>query len=154
MARIDLFTGLALVALAIGVYIATGDLATVKRGIGPGDYPRVAAWGLLVFGAILAAQSGLKLLRRQDTAFHFAKGTLLRMAIMVVVTFVYIQLMPLAGFVLTTPVFLFAAMLFFGVKRYLLAAVTSVAVTLACFAVFRYAFQVMLPVAGLFGGRI
>jgi putative tricarboxylic transport membrane protein len=154
MARIDLFTGLALVALAVGVYVATGDLATVERGIGPGDYPRVAAWGLLLFGAILAAQSALKLLRGRDSAFRFAKGTLPRMAIMVALTFVYIQVMPLAGFVLATPPFLFATMLFFGVKRYLLAAVTSVAVTVACFAIFRYAFQVMLPVAGLFDGRI
>ncbi len=150
MARIDLFTGLALVALAIGVYVATGDLATVERGIGPGDYPRVAAWGLLVFGSILALQSGIKLLRGSGSAFRFAKGTLPRMAIMVGLTFVYIQVMPIAGFVLSTPVFLFAAMLFFGVKRYLLAAVTSVAVTLACFAIFRYAFQVMLPIVGLF----
>ena len=151
MARIDLFTGLALVALAIGVFFATGNLATVERGIGPGDYPRVAAWGLFVFGVILAAQSAWKLVRNADTPFHFPKGTLPRMAIMVVLTFVYIQVMPLAGFVLTTPFFLFATMLFFGVKRRLMAALTSVAVTLACFAVFRYGFQVMLPIVGLFG---
>ena len=42
------------------------------------------------------------------------------------------------------------AMVFFGLRRYLLGAVTSIAVTLALFVTFRYAFQVLLPVVGLF----
>ncbi|MBP1780106.1 MAG: Tripartite tricarboxylate transporter TctB family, partial [candidate division NC10 bacterium] len=69
---------------------------------------------------------------------------------MVLMTYAYIYVMPYAGFVLTTPVYLFLAMLFFGLRRYLLGAVTSVAVTLALFVTFRYAFQVLLPVVGLF----
>jgi hypothetical protein len=58
--------------------------------------------------------------------------------------------MPYTGFVLITPVYLFLAMLFFGLRRYFVGAVTSIAVTLALFLTFRYAFQVLLPVVGLF----
>jgi divalent metal cation (Fe/Co/Zn/Cd) transporter len=41
-------------------------------------------------------------------------------------------------------------MLFFGLRRYFVGALTSIAVTLALFLTFRYAFQVLLPIVGLF----
>jgi hypothetical protein len=69
---------------------------------------------------------------------------------MVLMTYAYIYLMPSTGFVLITPVYLFLAMVFFGLRRYLLGAVTSIAVTLVLFVTFRYVFQVLLPVVGLF----
>jgi len=41
-------------------------------------------------------------------------------------------------------------MVFFGLRRYLLGIVTGMAVTLVLFVTFRYAFQVLLPIVGLF----
>jgi hypothetical protein len=148
--RVDFFTGLALMALAMGVFIGTLDMAKVARGIGPGDYPRVVAWGLLFLGATLAVQSGMKLLRRERPSLRFPSRAFPRVLTMVVMTFAYIYLMPHTGFVLLTPVYLFLAMVFFGLRRYLLGAVTSIAVTLVLFVTFRYAFHVLLPVVGLF----
>ncbi len=151
MARIDFFTGLGLMTLAVGVYVVTLDMIQVERGIGPGDYPRVAAVGLLVLGAILAVQSGLKLLKGKTTPLVIPRPARLRVFLMVVMIFAYIWLMRWTGFVLITPVFLFVTMLFFGLRKYLLAALTSLGITLVLFVTFRYGFQVMLPVAGLFG---
>lgn len=150
MPRVDFFTGLALVGIAVGVFIGTLDMAKVARGIGPGDYPRFIAWGLLILGATLAVQSGKKLLRRQAEPLPFPPGAFPRVLIMVLMTYAYIYLMPSTGFVLITPVYLFLAMVFFGLRRYLLGAVTSIAVTLVLFVTFRYVFQVLLPVVGLF----
>jgi hypothetical protein len=148
--RVDFFTGLALVGLAVGVFIGTLDMAKVERGIGPGDYPRVAAWGLLFLGALLTIQSGLKLVRRQKQPLPFPPGAFPRVFTMVLMTFAYIYLMPYTGFVLITPVYLFLAMLFFGLRRYRLGILTSLSVTLVLFLTFRYAFQVLLPILGLF----
>ena len=150
MSRVDFFTGLALVALAVGVFIGTLDMAKVERGIGPGDYPRVVAWGLLFLGAILTVQSGLKLVRRKKEPLPFPPGAFLRVLSIVLMTYAYIYLMPYTGFVLTTSVYLFLAMVFFGLRRYLLGAVTSIVVTVTLFVTFRYVFQVLLPVVGLF----
>ena len=150
MPRVDFLTGLALVGLAVGVFIGTLDMAKVERGIGPGDYPRFIAWGLLFLGATLTVQSGMKLVRREKEPFPFPPGAFSRVLAMVLMTYAYIYVMPYAGFVLTTPLYLFLAMLFFGLRRYLLGAVTSIAVTLVLFVTFRYAFQVLLPVVGLF----
>jgi len=150
VSRVDFFTGLALVALAVGVFIGTLDMAKVERGIGPGDYPRVVAWGLLFLGAILTVQSGLKLVRRKKEPLPFPPGAFLRVLSIVLMTYAYIYLMPYTGFVLTTSVYLFLAMVFFGLRRYLLGAVTSIVVTVTLFVTFRYVFQVLLPVVGLF----
>lgn len=150
MPRVDFLTGLALVGIAVGVFFGTLDMAKVERGIGPGDYPRVIAWGLLFLGATLAIQSGMKLVRRANEPLPFPPGAFLRVFTMVLLTYAYIYLMPYAGFVLITPVYLFLAMVYFGLRRYLLGAVTSIAVTLVLFLTFRYAFQVLLPVVGLF----
>ena len=150
MPRVDFFTGLALVGIAVGVFIATLDMAKVARGIGPGDYPRFIAWGLLILGATLAVQSGKKLLQRQTEPLPFPPRAFPRVLTMVLMTYAYIHLMPYSGFVLITPVYLFLAMVFFGLRRYFLGAVTSIAVTLVLFVTFRYVFQVLLPVVGLF----
>jgi len=148
--RVDFFTGLALVVLAVGVFIGTLDMATVERGIGPGDYPRVVAWGLLFLGGTLTIRSGMKLVRREKQSLPFPPGAFPRVSTMVLMTFAYIYLMPHTGFVLITPAYLFLAMVFFGLRRYVLGAVTSIAVTLVLFVTFRYAFHVLLPVLGLF----
>jgi hypothetical protein len=150
VSRVDFFTGLALVALAVGVLIGTLDMAQVERGIGPGDYPRVVAWGLLVLGGVLAVQSGRRLVGGEKPSRRFPPGAFPRVVTMVATTAAYLYLLPHAGFVLVTPVYLFLAMVFFGLRRYLLGAVTSIAVTVVLFAVFRYAFHVLLPVVGLF----
>ncbi len=57
--------------------------------------------------------------------------------------------MPYTGFVLITPIYLLLTMIFFGLRRYLLGAVTSIAVTLILFVTFRYAFHVLLPTGPL-----
>lgn len=150
MRRVDFFTGLALVAIAVGVFIGTLDMAKVERGIGPGDYPRVAAWGLLFLGGILTIKSGIKIIKREKQPLPFPPGAFPRVFTMVLMTLAYIYLMPYTGFVLITPLYLFLAMLFFGLRRYLLGILTSVAVTLVLFVTFRFAFQVLLPTSGLF----
>lgn len=149
VSRVDFFTGLALLGLALGVFVGTLDLPKVERGIGPGDYPRVVAWGLLALGGTLTIHSGIKLLRKEKRRLPFPPGAFPRVFTMVLITSAYIYLMPYAGFVLITPVYLFLLMVFFGLRRYFLGAVTSIAVTLVLFLTFRYAFHVMLP-TGLF----
>ncbi len=86
MHRVDFFTGLALIAIAIGVFMGTLDMARVERGIGPGDYPRVVAWGILFLGGILAIRSGVKLMRRESLSLPFPPGAFPRVFAMVLMT--------------------------------------------------------------------
>jgi len=150
MSRIDFFTGLGLMALGTWVWIMCMDFAAAPLGLGPGDYPRVASGGLFVFGLILAVQNAAKLFKAQAAAAKIPKGALPRVAFLVGWSIAYILFMPLTGFVLATPVYLFVGMLFFGLKKYPTGIITSLAVTLVVFFLFRYSFQIMLPIVGLF----
>ncbi len=143
MARIDLWTGIGLIALGAWVFYLTDFLPKVSQGIGPGDYPRVAAAGLVVMGGLLAVE-GLRKLRVPGGAMFDTRG-LLRIAALAILTYVYILALPLLGFLLTSPIFLFCAMLLFRVEKKRLAALISVVLSVAVDLIFYHFFQVVLP---------
>lgn len=143
MARIDLWTGIGLMVLGGWVFYLTEFLPKVPQGIGPGDYPRVAAAGLFVMGGLLAVES-LRRLGVPRQAMFDRRG-LLRIVALAVLTYAYLLAMPLLGFLLTSPFFLFVAMLLFRVERKRLAIVISVVLSVAVDVVFYQFFQVVLP---------
>ena len=148
VSKIDLLTGLGLMALSVGVYFLTQDMIRVPAGIGPGDYPRVIAVGLFVLGALLAVQSvGTS---QATPRSPYPPGAAVRVTALVVTVLVYIRLMPHLGFLLSTPLFLAAAMLLFGVRRTVLILASSVGVTLAVYGIFYSLFQILLPKFSLF----
>jgi len=148
VSKIDLLTGLGLMALSVGVYVLTQDMTKVPAGIGPGDYPRVIAVGLFVLGALLAIQSvGTSQAKPRSP---YPPGAAVRVTALVVTVLVYIRLMPHLGFLLSTPLFLAAAMLLFGVRRTVLILASSVGVTLAVYGIFYSLFQILLPKFSLF----
>ena len=54
----DLLFGVFLVALAIGVFVATRKLQLgTAADMGPGYFPQAIAWGLVAFGAVFIAKS-------------------------------------------------------------------------------------------------
>ena len=143
MARIDLWTGIGLVVLGAWVFYLTESLPKVPQGIGPGEYPRVAAAGLVILGGLLSVEALRKMPFGRGRIFT-APG-LLRILTLAVLTFGYILSMEYVGFLLGSPVYLFLAMLLFRVERKLIAAATSVVLTAAVHLVFYHFFQVVLP---------
>jgi len=148
LSKVDFFTGLALMGLSVGVHFLTQDMLKVPAGIGPGDYPRVIAVGLFVLGALLAVQS----LGKPGVAARalYPKGAAARVCALVLMVLAYIRIMPHIGFLLSTPLFLIAAMLLFGVRRPVLVLLSGVGVTLAVYGVFYSLFQILLPRFSLF----
>jgi hypothetical protein len=130
-------------ALAAWIFHLTQFLPTVPQGIGPGDYPRVAAAGLFVLGGLLVVEALRRLGVRRQVLFT-GRG-LLRILALAVVTYAYILAMPALGFLLTSPVFLFSAMLLFRVEKKRVAALVSVVLSVAVDLVFYHGFQVVLP---------
>jgi hypothetical protein len=148
VSKVDFFTGLGLMGVSVGVYVLTQDMVKVPAGIGPGDYPRVIAAGLVVLGALLAAQS---LARSEVTARAlYPRGAAGRVAALTLLVLTYVRIMPHLGFLLSTPLFLVGAMLLFGVRRPVLILLTSVGVTVAVHGIFYSLFQILLPKFSLF----
>ncbi|MDR0576716.1 MAG: tripartite tricarboxylate transporter TctB family protein [Candidatus Accumulibacter sp.] len=146
--RADLVMGLLLVFLAVFWFVEAEKMLKVDAGLGPGDYPKVVAAGLFVFGLLLAASSLLDgWPRKEGVADHKAA---LRLAVFVAATIVYVLSMSSLGFSLTTPFYLFFGAWFFGYRKYAVAAAGSAGMTVAIYVVFRVIFQVMLPEFRLF----
>lgn len=146
--RVDFWTGIALIALSAGVWALTADLPTVKRGIGPGDYPRVIAVLIFILGAVLAITNSIHGYPKAGEKFEWK--TFLRTVLLAVMAFVYVSLLDVVGFPLLTPFFLFAKIKLFGYKNNLVAAIVSAGTTAVVFLLFNVVFQVFLPY-GLLG---
>jgi hypothetical protein len=148
VSKVDVFTGLGLMGVSVGVYVLTHDMAKAPAGIGPGDYPRVIAAGLFVLGAVLAAQG----LARSEAPARalYPRGAAGRVAALTLTVLAYVRILPHLGFLFSTPLFLVGAMLLFGVRRPVLILLTGVGVTLAVHGIFYSLFRILLPKFSLF----
>ena len=146
--RIDVWTGVALMVLSVAVWLLTADLPTPKRGIGPGDYPRVITAVLFLLGLSMTISN--------LTSGYPAKGEktnwkfLGRMVLMAVMAFAYVRLLKLLGFPLLTPFFLFGTIALFGYRKWWMNAIVSVLATTCIFVLFNLIFMVFLPTGKIF----
>ena len=144
----DLVTGILLMLLSAFWFFQADKMLKVELGIGPGDYPKIVSVGLFLLGLVLAVQSVIRGLPKWEGKIE--KKAALRFLIFTVVTFVYARSMKYLGFTLVTPLYLFFGIWFFGYRKYIIAAITSIGVTAGIYVVFRIIFQVMLPQFRLF----
>jgi putative tricarboxylic transport membrane protein len=146
--RIDLWTGVALMALSVAVWLLTADLPTPKRGIGPGDYPRVITAVLFVLGLTMTISNLISGYpgKGEKTNWKY----LGRMALLAVMAFSYVRLLKMLGFPLLTPFFLFATIALFGYKRWWMNVLVSVLTTAVIFLLFNVIFMVFLPMGKIF----
>jgi len=146
--RIDVWTGVALMVLSVAVWLLTADLPTPKRGIGPGDYPRVITAVLFLLGLAMTISN--------LTSGYPAKGEktnwkfMGRMVLMAVMAFAYVRLLKLLGFPLLTPFFLFGTIALFGYRKWWMNAIVSVLATTCIFVLFNLIFMVFLPTGKIF----
>ncbi len=149
MAKIDFFSGIGFVVLGVIVYILSNGMLKMPLGLGPGDYPRVIAILMIVLGAILAIKS-YREKAPGEKVILYQPGTLARVALYVLLTYVYIRLLPLFGFQWITPVYLALGMYHFGLRNVKTMILSSLGVTWALYGIFYGIFDVLLPRFTLF----
>lgn len=146
--RVDLFTGVVLMLVSVGVWILTAKLPMPKRGIGPGSYPRVVAGMLFFLGLILSLTNIKGVFKKAAEPINW--NHLGRAALLAVMSLAYVSLLKTLGLPLLTPFFLFAVILLFGYKRWKMAALVSIGTTAVIFILFNIVFMVFLPVGRIF----
>lgn len=149
MAKTDFFSGIGFMILGVIVYILSKDMLKMPLGLGPGDYPKVIAVLMIVLGAILAIKS-YREKAPEDKAMLYPLGALGRVALFVVLTYVYIRLLPLFGFQWITPIYLGLSMYHFGLRNVKTMTLSSLGVTWALYGIFYGIFDVLLPRFTLF----
>ena len=147
----DFYISIFAIVLAIVFIMEARSLPTKVQGIGAGDYPRVICailifLGVLQFIKCLIMAKGLPV---PDAKTIDGRG-LLRVSVMVVVTYIFYRLLKLVGFPILAPIYLFFTICFFGYKKRVRAAIISIAFSTIVYILFTKVFLVILP-SGILG---
>ena len=145
--RVDFWVGLALMVLSGAVWLLTAKLPVPKRGIGPGQYPRVIATVMFILGLVQLLtnlKGGYPGKGDSTNWMHLGRALLLAF-----IAFVYVRLLKFVGFPLLTPFLLFGVIKLFGYKQTKVAVLLSIGATAVIFVLFNVVFMVFLPL-GIF----
>lgn len=142
----DFWIALAVALVAVVFLVQANAMPKSQRGIGPGDYPRIICYVLIVLSAlqivkIIAECKCIPLIDFKNTNVRY----LVRALIMFVMTWLYYFLLKKVGFLLLTPFFMFGAAVLFGYKKKIKLAVISVVFPTALYFLFVKVFMVILP---------
>ncbi|MEF3331412.1 tripartite tricarboxylate transporter TctB family protein [Oceanobacillus oncorhynchi] len=159
----DLITGIILLAISIVMFIGSLNMEALTEGAVGSDFmPKVIAI-LIAVMSIPVIVSGFKSGEIDKTdeeapAAEVKEGTdnknsFIYLILTIILLFVYLFLIPILGFLITTAAYLIIQMLLFSkwtIKNALLYGVISIVTSSVIYFVFRNVFYVMLP-AGIFG---
>jgi hypothetical protein len=144
----DIIMGILFMALAVFWFMKANKMVKVEFGIGPGGYPKFISVGLFILALFMTVQSIRKGLPKLEIKID--RKALLRQIIFFAVTFAYIRLMRVMGFLILTPLYLFFQCWFFGYRKYIIAAIISIGLTAGIYYTFQMIFLIMLPRFRLF----
>lgn len=128
----DCISGAVLILFALwGWYeTSTWKVSAASGGLSPRVYPRAVFTCILICGAIILGRTLFKMfLSKKDSAAELDRMIdmhLVNVAAVTVLTLVYIFALRAFGFLFTTPVFLFLAMLLFGERKWLRMVIISI----------------------------
>ena len=144
----ELVIGLACMALGIAVFIAAGNLQTVRLGIGPAGFPKFISIVLGVLGlaqTIMALSSGVK-----APEFNIDKKAASLFIAAVAMSFAYVLLVDMIGFLIMTPLLLLGLMYLFGERRIVKMLIIAAVTTACIWLLFTEVFMIFLPVGRIF----
>lgn len=146
MRKADIITGIFLMILAAGVMIEAGTYA--RRGVqieyfGPAFFPRILATALILCAGLLIVNA---VRRRNLRRVEFIDGVgFHRLAVALAVGIVYWMAIDNTGFLIGTPIFLFALMTVLGARSWPQRIITSLVAPVALWALFEYFLVISLP---------
>ncbi len=150
----DFFIGIGIVVFGIVVFMLSSALPSAPTGLGSRGYPMFLAILLIVLGLTLALPIALKGELKGELKIQFSgfkdPHAVIKIAVCVAMSFLYVFLVARLGFLLLTPIYLFGLMMLFGYRKYVLASVVSILLPVGVFFLFTRVFYVFLPTFRLF----
>ena len=151
----DFVTSAVFIFLAVFIFISSEGFTLRGRnafslGFNPAFYPRLLALVLFILSVILLIQA-IRKGALKNIQIHFDAQKALKVIKLLFVVVVYIVGMTYLGYILATLICVAIFVhLFDGTKKQ--AALYSVGLTVALFAIFRIGFNILLPTGRIFGG--
>ena len=158
MLKLNLITGLVLIALCLAVIIWLIPFQIDAReadqaGMSPRFFPYISAIVLLLLATLLTAINGFKIWRHQESAdeeseeneiLGFGRKEVANLMFMTLGVVVFMTLMKYTGFLVSSAILLFVTMYLAGVRRYPLFLV-AIVFPFAIKQLFWHLFEVYLP---------
>jgi len=152
--KANIIAGIIGMGFSSAVYIATLGFKKFKNvPIGPEFFPRWLAIGLFICSAVLLVQA-IRVKPADDppapTLSFFDKG-IQRLLAGAGIIVVYALSWNFLGFIIATPLGLFALMFLLGLRRYPVMIVFSLGAMIVIFCAFRYLLGIDMPLGILYG---
>jgi putative tricarboxylic transport membrane protein len=116
--------------------------------LSPAVYPRFVTVCLFLLSSLLVGQGVRKRLSgsgARPAGPRVDRTYVVRFALLAAAAFLYTRLLPSAGYLVATPLFVAAAMLLFGERKWYRVVLVSILTTAVLYGVFRMVFRVPLP---------
>ena len=144
----ELVIGIICMVLGAAVFIAAGNLQTVKLGIGPAGMPKFVSVLLMVLGlaqTMMALKAGVN-----PPKFDVDKRAASLFAAAVAMSVAYVLLVDTIGFLIMTPLLLVGLMVLFGERSIVKMLIISIITTVCIWLLFTKVFMIFLPVGRIF----
>lgn len=142
----DISTGIVLLLLSIIGYVISMDLvdsnSTTKYG--PDFFPKLIL-SLLAISAIILLVNALKRYKKSTEQLIVNKSAIISVFIFILILIGYIALFFIAGFIISTIIFLFIGQWAFGIRKLPLIITTTLMIPLVSYFIFTYFFKIPLP---------
>jgi putative tricarboxylic transport membrane protein len=147
--KADILVGLLILFISASVFVMTQKfVGKVYTGYGPDRFPRFLAfiWSILGIMLIINALRN-KYLEEEMRITTFG---LVRMSVVLALTIAALIAMNIIGFIPATMLYIFSIMSYLKERSWLGRCLTSVAVTVSVYLIFRYVMVIPLPEFSLF----
>ncbi len=148
----DVWVGLVMLGFAASAYWLTGDFPKgegISTGLGPAFFPRIILIGMFILGLVVMIRGFLT--RNKPSEFNLNIKDLRTPVLLLVMTGLLVLFMHFFGFLISTPLFLIVAMLFWKIS-WLKSLAISVGLSAVLFLLFKVILRIQLPAGTLFGG--
>jgi len=153
MGKKEIILSIFFMIISMTVYLLTYQFPKQTVALSPKVFPQFVSACLFILALVLLIQgiTGIKKESKQKKVKLALNNIfLLKILIMIILAFFYIRILPLAGYIIATPLFLAGSMILFNEKRWFLIVTFSIFATVLFYILFRIVFKIPLPLFNLF----
>ena len=144
--KADIVAAICLLLVSFLVFWISKDFPSSKTGIGVSTFPKLLAGLLIIFSIVIIIQAikNSSFSKKEPTFKEFKKGHKLIVAV-IIILIIYIQMLEVLGFILSSFLLLIILMFIFGERRKIILLVVPLLFSVILYLVFSKMAMVFLP---------
>jgi len=144
--KADIVAAICLLLVSLLVFWISKDFPSSKTGIGVSTFPKLLAGLLIIFSIVIIIQAikNSSFSKKEPTFKEFKKGHKLIIAV-IIILIIYIQMLEVLGFILSSFLLLITLMFIFGERRKIILLVVPMLFSVILYLVFSKMAMVFLP---------